>query len=283
MLRVLLFLIPMQLLPGASSWALTFSAPALAPEHDAVTLIRTDGHDPESGDVVPGYCNATLLSPLLLVTAAHCLADALSLGSRSIRVEVGRYKYVTRPDGQVIRVGYVPFLTAETQGTFLFTAALTQRIRSQGFSVRIGPEEDFAAVLLSAPLALPAGFPFAVAAGQKEFAQIQGSPLSYSPRVVTINPVEEVSTTDTKRTAGLNSVVWAGFFQSKSTSRVRPGDSGGPLFARVNGADRLVGVVKGEGKSFFSTWDAYAPLGGPSCDISRQLADPSQRPLLCHP
>lgn len=269
--------LPLASRPG---FALTNSAPAESAEFEANVFISSEGRD-ESGDTVPAFCNAAVISPKALVTAAHCVKDAQVMGSFSLTVELGSYRYVKKPDGRVVRVGYAPYFKETRAAQFFFPKALSDRIARSGYSASIGPSEDVALVTLTEPLPLKEGFVLAVPISQADFRGILGSVVSYWPTVVTINPFEEMSA-DTKRQARLDRVSWtSGYFDSRSASRVQQGDSGAPLFVRVGSSWFLAGAVKGEARTLFGSWDVYSPLGTHACGLAQQLRDAAIASLLC--
>lgn len=260
------------------AWGLTNSQPALDPIWDSVAMIRTEAQDTDGGSV-PAYCNATFVNSQTLVTAAHCVHHAQVLGSFSAEVTTGYYKYGTKPDGTTFKVGYVTRTKKTVPAKFYFNNSLRQKIASSGFNVKIGPSEDIAVIVLSEAFPNEANFDFSKVASQSEFEGLKKVVSHYAPTVVTINFFEEMST-DTKRQAQLNSISWSSnFFDSRSTSRVQEGDSGGPLFVRIGSGWKLVGVVKGRGSSFGSNWDAFAPTGQNICQISAQVPVGLQKDL----
>lgn len=239
-----------------NAFALTNSQPALESYWNANIQIKAEAWDPESQDTVPGFCNATFLSKQVLVTAAHCVAQAQAMGKFQIEIQAGEYKYVTRPDGQVVRVGYATKDRIEVQARFEFLPSLAQRIQNQGVNVRIGPEEDVAIIRLAQPwngvvqMSYPKVLP-------KEKEQLLRGNIANKMVVTTINFME-VMTNDTKQNALLNVISNQGpYFQSNSHSRVQEGDSGSALYFVEGNQYYLVGVVKGRAETFFSDWDVY--------------------------
>lgn len=285
MKRILFGLLLLAQAPGQSfvseAWALTGSAPAESAEFAANVQIRTEGVD-ERGDRVPAYCNATLLSAQVLVTAAHCVKDAQVIRDFSTQIDVGEYRYVKRPDGTVVRIGYA-LLFRETIGSkFHFSPDLARRIASQGLRATIGPDEDVAVITLATPLPVKEGFAFAQIIPLRDFRGILPSIPSYWPTVVTVNPFAEISTNDTKRLARLGSISWtSGYFKSTSGPRVEEGDSGSPLFVRVGKQWLLAGVVKGKARSLWGDWDVFTALNERMCQIAGQIPDQAMRALVC--
>lgn len=268
-------------LGNPQAWALTNSAPAESPDFESDIQIRTEGLDP-TGDRVPGYCNAALVSPQALVTAAHCVKDAIVLKDTSTQIILGEWRYATRPDGKVVRVGYALKVGETVAARFFVLPSLARKIASQGFKTQIGPDEDVAVILLPQPLALKEGFRFAQVITNRDFRGITGSATTYLPTVVTVNPMAEVKTNDIKRMARLSSFDWSsGHFESKSSSRVEEGDSGSPVYVRIGKEWFLAAVVKGKAKSFWSDWDVFTGLDARMCQLAAQIPDASVRALVC--
>lgn len=236
------------------AFALTNSQPALESYWNANVLIKTEAWDKEGRTTVPGYCNATFISNQKLVTAAHCVSDAQALKQFNVEIHAGEYFYKTKPDGTVVRIGYLQKDQKTVPATFSFLPSLAQRIQSQGFDVRIGPDEDMAVIQLAQPwdgvvqMSYPKVLP-------KEKENLLRQNLSNKMVTVTLN-MNEMSM-DTKRNAVLNNISFSGYFESKSSSRVEEGDSGSGLYYVEGNQYYIVGVVKGKGSNFFSDWDAY--------------------------
>lgn len=269
------------LLFSFSAFSLTFSNAAPDTYWNHVVQIKTEGVD-RDGTEVPSYCNGTLLSPKLIVTAAHCLVHAEVLKSFTVQVEVGAYKFMTRPDGQLARIGYVTKLKKSLPAQFYFTSAVKRKIASAKLKTQPGPGEDIALIDLSENLQLESDFVFAQIISNKDFQGSKNIITQYKPTVLSINFIEEMST-DTKRSAELNQLTWnsARYFTSKSNSRVQAGDSGSPLFARIGASWKVIGVVKGLASTFFSDWDVYASVDSNLCEISLSLS-PENKALICH-
>lgn len=239
-----------------SAWALSPSTPELSALHDAVVSIRHYAPD-QNGDDAPAFCNGTLLANNTIVTAAHCLKDLYFHPELPLQIDVGAYRFVTRPSGERVRVGYATVQTLQTKVSVRFLPELMRKLGSRGKKVRISPNEDVAVAYLRTPLELRADFPFARVLPTAQQPNFTRNPLAQAPRVTSINFVEEMST-DTKRSAALENLRVSGnHLVSKSAARVAPGDSGAPVFVSRSGALYLVAVVKGRAETVFSDWDVY--------------------------
>ncbi|MEZ0391814.1 MAG: trypsin-like serine protease [Pseudobdellovibrionaceae bacterium] len=262
--------------------ALTHSSPAVDEEFHFNVLISTDGRDPQDGSMIPAFCNASFVHPLVLVTAAHCLRDAHVLKSQTVDIQTGQYKFVTKPDGTVGRVGYVLNPKQRQSAKFIFTKNLTAKINSQGFQTQIGPQEDLALVRLSSPLT--DSLPMMAVISQQELRGIAASLTTYAPTVLSINPWADLTNLDTKRSANLNRLNWngSGYFRSTSSSRVQEGDSGAPFFVRIGSNWKLAGVVKGKATTPFNDWDVFTGLDQKICELATPIDDTEIQDLLCH-
>lgn len=153
---------------------------------------------------------------------------------------------------------------------------------SQGVRLKVGPSEDIAIVVLERSLNLSGQVQLNPLVTPQEVKGVLPRILNYWPTVVTINPFEEIATTDTRRMAKLDRLtVSAGHLESKSSSRVQPGDSGAPLFVRVGTQWKQLGVVKGRAQSLFSDWDVYTLADEKICEIARQIQDTQVKQVLC--
>lgn len=274
-----LFLI---LLCCTRAMALTNAVPAESLEFESTVFYSVTQYDQDLKETVTGYCNGNLISPQIMITAAHCVYMAEALGQKEIDLQVGEYRYVNTPAGERRKVGYVPTVKEKIRAQLFFTTALTQRLRTQGVNLRVSPHEDIAAVIFERPLNLKPGFQFTPMTSQQEVTALIAKIVDFAPTVVTINPFEEITTLDTKRMAQLDRITNSGgMFESKSQARVQPGDSGAPLFVRIGSQWKQIGVVKGRAETFFSNWDVFGILDQKLCDIARQVPDSSLRASLC--
>lgn len=276
-----LFIALAGLLIGFQAMALTPSQPALSDELQSLVWIRTEAKI--ENDTGPAYCNATFVHPQMLVTAAHCVRDAYLLKDYNVEIEVGKYKYVTRPDGTVVRIGYARRLLEKKTAKYVFTRALTSKINSQGFRTQIGPQEDIALIVLSSPMILPADITMMTAISQAELRSIVTNIATYKPTVASVNPIAAVTSNDTKRFAELNKMKWnaSGHFESTSTSRVEEGDSGSALMIKTGPTWKLIGVVKGRAQTVFSNWDVLTALDQKACDMGQQLGNAELQAAVC--
>lgn len=244
--------------------ALQPSVTELSSQLDSVVQIRNDAPD-QNGDDAPAFCVATLLSPSTLITAAHCVKDLYFHSNLTLQVDLGHYRYITRPTGERVRIGYVNTIRHASTVQIRFLPALGRKLASSGKRAKIGPNEDVAVVHLRRALELPSDFIFTRLPSATQLQAMLKAPLNFSPTVTTINFLEE-SSLDYKRSALLNDVKVSGqHFTSKSTSRVAPGDSGAPFFMSANGRRFLVAVVKGRAETIFSNWDVYSHVHQLAC------------------
>ncbi|MNS81945.1 Trypsin [compost metagenome] len=262
--------------------ALSNGVPAVGDEMRAVVFLQIDDQE-DDGSLVSGFCNGTLVAKNVIVTAAHCVKNNSALGFNKMDVEVGVYKYVNRPDGEIRRIGYARFYKQSHSVKSFFMPGLKKKIDARGVKAQVGPVDDIAVVVLDKEVPLPENFWFPKVISQKELAGISHKILQYDPTIVSNNPFEEISNLDTKRQAKLNSLskTFSGYWESKSISRVAPGDSGAPLFLRIGNEWRLAGITKGRAENLFSNWDVFGILDAKICAISEQIMQPEIRAYLC--
>ncbi len=251
--------------------ALTNSQPELNELYQSVIFIKSDAPD-QNGDTAPGFCNATLISSHMAITAAHCVYLNYISHDYNIEIEKGAYKYKVLPDGQKRRIGYAPTFSTNLNITIEFPQKLKAKFDRSGYKSKIGPDEDMAIIYWKENLVELELNQYAEILPPSEFEIVKNQLTSFSPKVVSINPFTEMSL-DTKRFAFLNDLknTFSGYLESKSLSRVQEGDSGSPLFITKNGKESLLAVVKGRGETVFSNWDAYAPVSKYSCEINLRL------------
>lgn len=237
---------------ASATYALSPSTPALEDKYNTVISIKNYAPDQEGNDA-PAFCVATLISPTELITAAHCVKDLYFHPELKLTIDIGHYKYVTRPNGQTVRVGYLQDEHFESHVKIKFPQSLMRKIPSAKKKVNIGPDEDIALIKLPNPLEIKREISFAKIVGPKHKSSLKN--YKFSP--VTINFIEEMST-DTRRVATLDKTSINGnYIKSTSLSRVAPGDSGAPVFIELDQQLYLAAVVKGRATTLFSNWDVY--------------------------
>jgi V8-like Glu-specific endopeptidase len=246
------FLLASLLFFSSSAYALSNSVAAEEIGWQSVVLIKIPypANDPDGG---VGMCNATFLDAQTLLTAAHCFVKSSFLTGDKLDIEIGQYSYIIK-DGVKKKIGYKVTQRHSSSGKI----KMLKGVNLNSTSV-IAPELDIVIVKLDAPAALASDFIFATL-WNKPLPQLTAA---HKPTVVTINYMETVTHLDTKQKALLNEYKQTeNNIYSTSTSRVAAGDSGGPLFASIEGKTYVIGVVKGTVKQFFMERDIYVTLQG---------------------
>lgn len=268
-MKTIAVLFAFALLP-LQSFALTNSTAAENEVWSPVVQIRNDAPD-ASGESVPGFCNATFIGKNTLVTAAHCVLLAYISKEKELDIETGYYKYVTRPDGQRVKIGYVAKNKFKKQINIELPQSLIDKVARSKFKTQIGPGEDFAVLWWDEETPEIADLKFATPVSASEHAQITRALKSFPLKVVSINLFANMSM-DTKRMGDLNSVKWSSnYIHSVSTVRVEEGDSGAPVFVTINGQSKVFAVVKGRATTVFSNWDVYPSITPHLCDINKRM------------
>ena len=255
----------------SQAYGLTNSAPIQDLAFQSDVFISSEAVD-KDGSSVNGYCNATLVSNQVLITAAHCIAESLALSKNQLHIEVGAYKNVTRKsDGKSISVGYVPFLKMDVAAHFIVSKSLQKEILSRGTNANITPSEDVGIIILNEKLDLDPNFIFAQIVPQKLWLEVKSHLANAQLSIVSINYFDTMSM-DYKRTAPLNktSISFGGWLESQSLSRVEEGDSGSPVFVQINGHHYVVAVVKGLASNIFANWDVLSILSTKACEIAHE-------------
>lgn len=258
------------LLLSLNAHALTNSTPALADSWMNVVQIRSDAPDSQGNDA-PAFCNATLIHKNVLITAAHCVKLAYISGMKKIDIEVGQYKYITRrTDGQTVRIGYAPKFKFSKNVNIELPRDLADKIQRRGEKATISPSEDVALIWWQEETPELNEIAVADMTSPLEHSLILKNFAQTSFTALTINLFSEPSL-DTKRMSTLDKFKWSGYVHSKSISRVEEGDSGAPLFAKINGKMKIFAVVKGRATTVFDNWDAYTAINPHVCAMAKLL------------
>lgn len=252
------------------TYALTNSTMTEMPEWTSVVQIKSEAPD-STGDTTPAYCNGTFIAKNILITAAHCVKLAYISKMNIINIEIGYYKYVTKADGRVVRIGYVPKYRFNKHVNIELAKSLTDKIASRGEKAPIGPGEDFAILWWNEATPETDDVVPAEPVTPAEHLQIIKNIKQYPLKVVSINLFSEPSL-DTKRMGDLDSYKWnRNYIYSKSKVRVEEGDSGAPLFVTINNKIKIFGVVKGKATTIFDNWDVYSSVGTNLCALNKGM------------
>lgn len=259
------------LLIVTNSYALTNSIAEERTFFENVIFIRSDAPD-ANGDTAPGFCNATLLSSNIAITAAHCVHLAYVSKNHNIEIQKGFYKYKVQPDGTKRKIGYVPNFQKIINVEIEFSSNLKDKFDRQAYKAKIGPAEDVAIIWWKDHFDELQNKEYAEIISPNEEKLIKSNIKNYPLMPVTINPFSEMSL-DTKRSSQLNNYKWtmSNYIESRSSSRVEEGDSGSPLFINYNNSYKIIAVVKGKATTVFDNWDAYSPVTNIACEIDKKL------------
>lgn len=264
------FLVILTSLITQHAFALTNSVSAESDFWSPVVQIKSEAPD-SSGETIPGYCNATLIGKNVIVTAAHCLLLAHVSKQNEIEIETGYYKYITRPDGQRVKIGYAAKNKFKRRVNIELPRTLLDKVARSGSKTKIGPNEDFAVAWWNDETPETDDIKYASIVTPAEHALISKSINTFPMKVVSINFMS-VSNLDTKRMGDLNSYRWSGnYIHSKSVVRVEEGDSGAPVYTTVNNQMKIFAVVKGRAATIFDNWDVYPSVTPHLCDISTRM------------
>ena len=185
-------------------FALTNARPAIEAHFDSLVFYSITQYDESTKEELNGFCNGQLISPRVMVTAAHCVAQAVVLGKPTLDIQLGEYWFRER-DGKTIRIGYGSKKKEVVDGDFYFTSSLKNRLLTQKLRTRIGPSDDIAVVVFKRDLDVKPEMRFPEVISQAELKGLLPRVVQYHPQVMTINPFEDMSL-DTRRIAVLDKV-----------------------------------------------------------------------------
>lgn len=234
--------------------ALSNSSAALEEKYNIIVSIRNYAPD-QNGDDAPAFCVGTLLNDHQIVTAAHCVKDLYFHPELNMQIDLGFYKYVTKPTGERVRIGYYQDMSFQRKVQINFPESLKRKITIAKKRVKIGPNEDIVLVSFQS-LELKREIPLSSIVSEKFMEEFYINVKKYPLTATTIN-FEETSN-DIRRKAILNQISTSnGHLKSTSTARVAPGDSGAPVFYDNTSELHLFAIVKGMAKTIISNWDVY--------------------------
>jgi hypothetical protein len=235
--------------------ALTNSVAALEERYNVMVALQNSAPD-QNGDDSPAFCVGTLISDHEIITAAHCVKDLYFHPELEMKIELGFYKYVTRPTGERVRVGYYQDMSFQRKVKIQFPDSLKRKLAVSKKRANIGPNDDVALIEFL-PLELKREIPVVKIVNDQFMNEMRSNIKKYPLTATTINFLAD-PTSDYRRMAILNQVSGSvGHLKSTSTARVEPGDSGAPVFYDNKAELYLFAVVKGYAKTVFSNWDVY--------------------------
>ncbi len=235
--------------------ALTNSMAALEERYNVMVALQNSAPD-QNGDDSPAFCVGTLINDHEIITAAHCVKDLYFHPDLEMKIDLGFYKYVTRPTGERVRVGYYQDMSFLRKVKIQFPNSLKRKLAVSKKRVNIGPDEDVALIEFL-PLELKREIPVVKIVNDQFMKEMRSNIKKYPLTATTINFLAD-PTSDYRRMATLNQITGSlGHLKSTSTARVEPGDSGAPVFYDNKSELYLFAVVKGFAKTVFSNWDVY--------------------------
>jgi hypothetical protein len=254
--------------------AINPSIPAEETIWNQVVWIQSPGL--ERGEIITGFCNATLISGQYLVTAAHCVHHAYVMRYYEISIQFGQYVYRKEKDNVVRRVGYRSQSPKTYQAQYYFLPSLKRQFDSNGYRAKIEPSVDIALVKLHKPVDQMHHLNFGSIKlmSPRLQRQLGNNWVSYWPTVVSVNYLETISHSDSRQKSQLDQIkVFTNHLESQSRSRLTPGDSGAPLFIRSGSEWFLAAITKGRAETLFTNWDVFTITGQNLCKLLN-LASP---------